>query len=466
MKQLLVCICALALFSNAVAQTVNVESFASGFDNPVNIQNAGDDRLFVVEQNGIIKILTPDGTTNTTPFLDISSRVSCCGERGLLGLAFHPDYATNGFFYINYTDTGGDTQVSRFSVDPADPNIALSGSELPILDYEQPFGNHNGGCLAFGPDGFLYISSGDGGSGGDPGNRAQNTELLLGKLLRLDVDNPSGGNNYGIPADNPFAGDLPNRPEIWAYGLRNPWKFSFDSVTDDLWIGDVGQGDVEEIDRAEIDEAGLNYGWKCYEGSVPFPGAPTSCPPVSDLTFPIAEYSSSTGSGNCSITGGNVYRGSRYPNLVGLYFFADVCSGLIGTVDQAGTLTEHGTFNGSWVSFGEDTTGQLYIVNRQEEPNGTIHKIVGDVLGTNDFELPNTLLVYPNPTENSVHLELQTGTITQYAVMDMKGSVVIHNKGLDTTQTTINVANLVNGIYILKITTETNRTIIKKLLVN
>ncbi len=460
MKKLLLCLFAFSLLWNAQSQSVDIETFASGFNSPVNLQNAGDARLFVVEQNGFIKILNPDGTTNSTPFLDISSQVSCCGERGLLGLAFHPDYANNGFFYVNYTDTDGDTQVSRFSVDPADPNIALSGSELPIIDYAQPFSNHNGGCVAFGPDGFLYISSGDGGSGGDPGNRAQNTELLLGKLLRLDVDNPSGGNNYGIPADNPFAGDPSKKREIWAYGLRNPWKFSFDSATDDLWIGDVGQGDVEEIDRAESDEAGLNYGWRCYEGSDPFNTA--GCPDPSTLEFPFAEYSSSTGSGNCSITGGNVYRGALYPNLVGLYFFADVCSGLIGTVDQAGNLVEHGNFSGSWVSFGEDITGQLYIVNI----SGTIHKIIGDLeLGIQDYSLDTEILIYPNPANTTVNLEIQSGTITQFSLMDMKGSVLLKEDKMSTPETAIDVANLAAGFYILKITTNTGGSFIKKLVI-
>ena len=460
MKNIITCLWALSLCMIGYAQDVEIELFASGFNSPVNLQNAGDDRLFVVEQNGRILILNEDGTTNPTPFLDISTLVSCCGERGLLGLAFHPDYATNGFFYVNYTDAGGDTQVSRFSVDPADPNIALPGSELPIIDYNQPFANHNGGSLAFGPDGFLYISSGDGGSGGDPGNRAQNTTILLGKLLRIDVDNPSGGENYGIPTDNPFAGSSVNAQEIWAYGLRNPWKFSFDSTTGDVWIGDVGQGDVEEINRAGSTEAGLNYGWRCYEGSEPFNTG--GCPDPSLLEFPIAEYSSSTGTGNCSITGGNVYRGSQYPSFDGLYFFADVCSGLIGTVNQAGTLTEHGNFSGSWVSFGEDITGQLYIV----DINGAIHKIVeGPLVGTDDFSLNNELLLYPNPAGDLVTLEVQNGAFMHYQLLDMKGSVLFDEHGLNTNRTQLNVADLANGIYLLNVTTQANSTIIKKLVV-
>jgi len=461
MKKLLFSLCALAFICNANSQTVDIELFATGFDNPVNLQNAGDDRLFVVEQAGLIKILNSDGTTNATPFLDISGQVSCCGERGLLGLAFHPDYANNGFFFVNYTDNSGDTQVSRFSVDSGNPNIALPGSELPILDFDQPASNHNGGCVAFGPDGYLYIATGDGGGAEDPDNNAQNNELLLGKLLRIDIDNPVGGNNYGIPGDNPFAGNPSNKQEIWGYGLRNPWKFSFDSVTNDLWIGDVGQYDVEEINRVGSDEAGLNYGWRCYEGSDPF--NTTGCPSPTTMEFPIAEYSSSTGSGNCSITGGNVYRGSAYPNFVGLYFFADVCSGLIGTVDQAGDLTDHGNFNGSWVSFGEDITGEIYIVSR--EPQGNIFKIIDTTLGVNDVALNNDLLLYPNPTTETLNLEIKDSMIMQYNLMDMKGSVLLNEERLNTSNKSINLSNLSNGIYLLKVTTNTNTTFIKKIVV-
>tara|TARA_A100000171_G_scaffold53040_1_gene75733 strand:+ start:8229 stop:9638 length:1410 start_codon:yes stop_codon:yes gene_type:complete len=469
MKNSICCLLAFSFFFTSLAQEIAIEEFASDFNLPVNLQNAGDDRLFVVEQNGVIQILNPDGTTNATPFLDISSDVSCCGEQGLLGLAFHPNYASNGFFYVNYIDDNGNTQVSRFSVDPANPDIALPGSELPIIDYAQPFGNHNGGCLAFGPDGFLYISSGDGGSGGDPGSRAQNTELLLGKLLRIDIDNPSGGNNYGIPADNPFANDPPNAPEIWAYGLRNPWKFSFDRETGNLWIGDVGQGDLEEINRVSSTEAGLNYGWDCFEGTQTYTGPPDGpsavCSSVTNATFPIAEYSSATGSSNCSVTGGNVYRGSQYPNLDGLYFFADVCSGLIGTVDQAGNLVDRGNFSGSWVSFGEDNSGELYIVSRQ--PQGTIYRVIDESpLGINDFETNNSLLVYPNPTIEIVNIEIQNGTIANYELMDMKGSVLIAEEELNATRTRVSTANLTSGFYLLKVTTTTNTTFIKKIVVN
>ena len=440
------------------AQTIDVEFFKGGFSDPVDLQNAGDDRLFVVEQGGIIKIIQPDGTVNSTPFLDLSSIVSGGSEQGLLGLAFHPDYATNGYFFVNYTKLGGDTQISRYSVDPADPDIALSGSEFPIIDYAQPFSNHNGGGIAFGPDGFLYIASGDGGSGGDPGNRAQNTTLLLGKLLRIDID-VTGINPYAIPPTNPFAGDPSNAQEIWAYGLRNPWRFSFDSLTGDLWIGDVGQGDVEEINKAASTEAGLNYGWRCYEGSQPF--NTSNCPPMGDLTFPEGEYSSSTGTPNCSVTGGIVYRGTDQPGLQGLYFFGDVCSGLLGTIDSSGTLVQHGTFGGSWVAFGEDVNRELYVVSI----GGSIFKIVDTtIIGTNDFNNPKSSIV-PNPASDKVQISLENDIINSIKIIDLKGSVLLSVENISTSARTLSLENLSGGIYLVRIMSENGSTFIKKLVV-
>ncbi len=445
--------------SVATSQFIELDLVQNGFNNPVNLQNAGDERLFVVEQGGRIKIMQPNGDVNADLFLDISSQISSGGERGLLGLAFHPDYSNNGFFYVYYTKPNGDSQISRFSVDSNNPDLADPGSEFPLLDFEQPFSNHNGGCLAFGPDGFLYISSGDGGSGGDPGNRAQNTTLLLGKLLRIDVDIPSGGNNYSIPPDNPFAGSTANAQEIWAYGLRNPWKFSFDSANGDIWIGDVGQGEVEEIDKAALIDAGLNYGWRCYEGSEPFNTA--GCPPVADLTFPIAEYSSASNTSNCSITGGNVYRGTEYPDFVGLYFFADVCSGLIGTVDQNGNLTEHGTFGGSWVSFGEDVNNELYIVSI----TGSISRVRQPVELGIEENIAETFEMFPNPASESVTLKLQNNKIEAISITDVKGSIVLSNSNLNTSRTELNVSDLNTGFYLVTVKTVTGYNIVKKLVI-
>jgi len=448
------------LFSSLLtAQTVTIELHKNGFSSPVDLQNAGDDRLFVVEQAGRIKILNADLTVNSSPFLDISSLTNGGGEQGLLGLAFHPDYANNGYFFVNYTKNNGDSRISRFSVDPADPDIALFGSELTIIEYVQPFTNHNGGAIAFGPDGYLYIGTGDGGSGGDPGNRSQNTTILLGKMLRLDIDNTSGGNNYAIPGDNPFAGSSVNAQEIWAYGLRNPWRFSFDSDNGNLWIGDVGQQNVEEIDMVESTEAGLNYGWRCYEGSDPY--NTTDCPPMGDLTFPFAEYSSATGSGNCSITGGYVYRGSTYPNLQGRYFYADYCSGLIGSVDASGTLVEHGDFSGSWVSFGVDINKELYIVS----VTGSIYKIMGDPLGIEDFTNSQKITMTPNPSSEKLTLSVENELIQSISIFDLRGSLVKDDITNAASEKIISISDLNQGVYIVKVTSTEGKSFVKKLLV-
>jgi len=374
------------------AQTIDLVSFGTGFDMPVSIKNAGDNRLFVVEKDGLIKILNPDGNINATPFLDIDNKVvnisGVSDERGLLGLVFHPNYSSNGFFYVNYIDNSGNTVVARYSVNTANANLADANSELILLTIDQPFSNHNGGDMAFGSDGFLYISSGDGGSGGDPGNRAQDLNLLLGKILRIDVDNTSNGNNYAIPTGNPFFNDGDNTTldEIWAYGLRNPWRFSFDRQTGDLWIADVGQGSFEEINMASPTASGINYGWRCYEGNSEF--NTTNCQDVGTLTFPVGEYShSNDGNFKCSISGGYRYRGSSYPNFYGLYFFADYCSNEIGTLKQNGanwdmTLTSPFGGNG-WVAFGEDVNGELYIAGIS---SNTIYKIIDTNSSTTWYE--------------------------------------------------------------------------------
>jgi glucose/arabinose dehydrogenase len=449
----------------ASAQLIEIEQFNVGgsFSQPVDLKNAGDDRLFVVEKAGVIKILNSDGTINATPFLDINSIVfnptGLNDERGLLGLAFHPDYASNGYFYVNYIDNSGDTQVSRFSVDAGNPDLADPGSEFPIIDYIQPFTNHNGGCLAFGPDGYLYIASGDGGSAGDPGDRAQNTQLVLGKLLRIDVDNPGGGNNYGIPVDNPFAGSPTEAEEIWAYGLRNPWKFSFDSMTDDLWIADVGQGDVEEINKQPITEDGLNYGWRCYEGSAPY--NTTGCPPMGDLTFPEAEYSSASGSGNCSVTGGYVYRGSLWPGLQGLYFAADVCSGKLFTVDPAGNLVDRGPYGGGWVSFGVDNNDELFVV----EISGNIYRIIdGSIASVNDNDISSFQLV-PNPASETVSIQLETATIQSIRVMSISGSVIISEDQVNSAQQQLDVSQLQAGLYLVSLQTDNGGQLVSKLVI-
>ena len=444
------------------SQDIYTILFADGFSNPVEMQNVGDDRLFIVEKRGVIEILQLDGTTNPTPFLDIQSIVLTPGgnydERGLLGLAFHPDYINNGYFYVNYIDNFGNTQISRFSVSTSDPSIADPDSEFQILEVEQPYINHNGGCLRFGPEGYLYIGLGDGGSAGDPENRSQNLQTLLGKMLRIDIDNTEGSTNYAVPSNNPFVGDPNALDEIWSYGLRNPWRFSFDSETDELWIGDVGQGSIEEIDRAAAGVSGQNYGWRCYEGNQEY--NTSGCPMEFDLTFPVAEYSHS--GGNCSITGGYVYRGEIYENFLGIYFYADFCSGEIGTIDQSNNQINHGPYNGSWVSFGEDKNKELYIIDNF----GSIYKIEGNILSTTDFNI-NTVSIYPNPASNNLNVKSSNNSfIKNISIYDLKGSIALTKNISGLTETNISINLLQSGIYMVKVTSTKGISIIKKLIVN
>ena len=444
------------------SQDIYTILFADGFSNPVEMQNVGDDRLFIVEKRGVIEILQLDGTTNPTPFLDIQSIVLTPGgnydERGLLGLAFHPDYINNGYFYVNYIDNSGNTQISRFSVSTSDPSIADPDSEFQILEVEQPYINHNGGCLRFGPEGYLYIGLGDGGSAGDPENRSQNLQTLLGKMLRIDIDNTEGSTNYAVPSNNPFVGDPNALDEIWSYGLRNPWRFSFDSEKDELWIGDVGQGSIEEIDRAAAGVSGQNYGWRCYEGNQEY--NTSGCPMEFDLTFPVAEYSHS--GGNCSITGGYVYRGEIYENFLGIYFYADFCSGEIGTIDQSNNQINHGPYNGSWVSFGEDKNKELYIIDNF----GSIYKIEGNILSSTDFNI-STVSIYPNPASNTLNVKSSNNSfIKNISIYDLKGSIALTKNITSLTETNISINSLQSGIYMVKVTSAKGISIIKKLIVN
>ncbi|KJJ39559.1 PQQ-dependent sugar dehydrogenase [Aequorivita vladivostokensis] len=458
MKKLLLCIPFFLFSSIFLAQEISIEFFKGNFTQPLSLQHANDDRLFVVEKGGHIKVIQANGTVNSTSFLDISGMISTNSERGLLGMAFHPDYSNNGYFYVNYTNTSGNTQISRFSVDSGNQDLADPNSELPILSFNQPASNHNGGNLAFGPDGYLYIASGDGGGSGDPNDRGQDLNFLLGKLLRIDVDNPSGGNNYGIPADNPFLGNPDARDEIWAYGLRNPWRFSFDFTANNIWIADVGQTSIEEINRTGITEAGLNYGWRCYEGSQPY--NTQDCPPQSELSFPLAEYNHS--GGNCSITGGYVYRGSVYTDIPGLYFFADFCSGLIGTVDATGNLTEIGIFSGSWVSFGEDVNKELYIIDF----GGDIYKIKGgEVAGTEDFSLENSLTMLPNPSSEFVTFNLKNDSLQSIQLFDVRGRLVSSAENISNNEKVIRISSLTSGLYFVGITSSKGQSTVRKLIV-
>lgn len=344
---------------------IQLQNVATGFSRPVDIAHCGDSRLFVVEQAGKIWILDSLGNRLPEVFLDIQTRVRSNGnEQGLLGLAFPPDYATSGYFFVNYTrQTDGATRVSRFTRDALDPNKADPNSELFVLTQSQPFANHNGGCIKFGPDGYLYIALGDGGSGGDPQNNGQKKNSWLGKILRIDVSNSNVSQPYTVPADNPFVGDATYLPEIWSLGWRNPWRFSFDRLTGEMWIADVGQGAREEIDFEPANTPGRNYGWRCYEGNAAY--NTSGCLGASNYTPPVFDYTHGGGNG-CSVTGGFVYRGSKYPDLYGCYVFADYCSGRWWYTRR----NPNGTFSTSvlanfstyqYSSFGEDKDGELYV---------------------------------------------------------------------------------------------------------
>lgn len=372
MRKLLLLVVLLVTATAVSAQTSSVPTMpngnqyqwtevASGFARPLFLAdpNDGTNRLFVVDQDGQIWVMQ-DGAILQTPFLNIASLVARdANERGLLGLAFHPNYAENGLFYVNYSDVNGNTAVVRYSVAAGDPNQADPRSAQPVLTIAQPYRNHNGGHLAFGPDGYLYIGMGDGGSQGDPERRALNGQSLLGKLLRIDVDN---GTPYAIPADNPFVNDSAFLPEIWAYGVRNPWRFSFDRLTGDMYMADVGQNVWEEVNFQPADTGGLNYGWNIMEGTHRYSGEQVP----DGLTPPFFEYSHNEG--GCSVTGGYVYRGEALSALQGVYFFGDYCTGLIwASFRDANGVWQTSIFmdtDYSISSFGEDNAGELYLVNQ------------------------------------------------------------------------------------------------------
>ncbi len=345
--------------------------FASGFNRPLYLTHAGDgsERIFVLEQTGRVWIIT-DGLRSQQPFLDLSDIITATAnrtysEQGLLGLAFHPDYAENSRFYVNYTDRSGGTVVARYQVSLDDPDLADPASGQIIFQLQQPFANHNGGHIDFGPDAYLYITLGDGGSANDPLGAGQNRRLLLGSIMRIDVD---GALPYAIPPDNPFVGDDSALDEIWAYGLRNVWRFSFDRATGDMYLADVGQNLLEEVNFQPADSSGgENYGWNVWEGTNPFAGGDA----VGHVP-PVFEYRHTLG---CSVTGGYVYRGSAMPQLEAVYIFGDYCTGRVWAMYRDGDLNWHTNelANTGWPisSFGEDEAGEIYLVDY----SGTIYRI-------------------------------------------------------------------------------------------
>jgi glucose/arabinose dehydrogenase len=440
---------------------------------PVGIEHdpTDDARLYVVKKDGIIRSFENDPeVAMTTVFLDIDDRVSSGGERGLLGLAFHPEYATNGYLYVSYTagSSPGISRISRFSRSATDPATADPESEVVLLEIDQPFGNHNGGGLTFGPDGYLYASFGDGGSGGDPEENGQDETNLLGAILRLDVDGggtaPDCGGaeaTYTVPEDNQL-NDGPGGAcdEIYAYGLRNPWRFSFDRDTGQGWIADVGQSAWEEID---VMENGGNYGWDVKEGfecfEAPSPGEPACDDP--SLIDPVWVYDHSLG---CSVTGGYVYRGGDVPELAGKYIYGDYCTGRLWALDVSGAEPQNeqlpvGTFGGL-TSFGEDDDGELYFVRA----NGSVYRFASETTTSSEGGVPagDAWLAppAPNPFRGTTAVSFRAGTrgSVRVAVYDVLGrEVAVLHDGLTSAQeetVTFDASALPAGLYIVRLEAE------------
>ncbi|WP_187263123.1 PQQ-dependent sugar dehydrogenase [Pontibacter beigongshangensis] len=413
------------------------------------------DRLYAVTQAGTIYAFpeNPAQATASSVFLNITGRVTSGGERGLLGLAFHPDYPTNGYFYVNYTTGDLETRISRFSRSSTNPEVADPASEVVLLTIDQPFNNHNGGKLIFGPDGFLYIATGDGGSAGDPQKNGQNRSSLLGKILRIDVNSTSGSRPYGIPADNPFAGNTEGfREEIYAYGLRNPWKFSFDRTTSRLYAADVGQGAREEIN---LITKGGNYGWNTMEGTLCYP-ASENCS-KEGLTLPIFEYENSMNVGK-SITGGFVYRGEQSPSLQGKYIYGDYVTRKIWAL----TLNEDGTAGSNELlltapasvsGFAEDRAGELFVI--LYGTNTRIAKLTDQTTGLAN-EQEDSFTIYPNPATGTLTLQLKPATLgsgAQLSLYNALGQIVQQRAGLASEQVQLDVSGLAAGVYVLQVET-------------
>lgn len=422
--------------------------FATGLARPVDLAHADDDRLFVVEQRGTIRIIDADGQVSSDFFLDIRDRVDDTEyERGLLGLVFHPDYASNGYFYVNYTGANGTTHLARFSVSASNPDQADANSEKTLLTVGQPFSNHNAGDLAFGPDGYLYAALGDGGAGGDPQAHGQDLSTLLGSILRLDVDE---GDPYAIPADNPFVNEANARDEIWSYGWRNPWRISFDRQTGDMWIGDVGQGEWEEISyEAAGTPGGGNYGWRCYEGNATYNLAGCN---GSGFVAPVFEYDHGAGR---SVTGGYVYRGSQYPGLQGYYVLGDFATGDFWAIRPDGgggwqsfALGTFAAFGGNDLStFGEDQAGELYAANRDA---GTIYQ-VQELSISGLTQTTGELRVYPQPWQDRLYITRPAsaqGTLTLH-LYDLQGRELLKQSFTPREKLVLSRAGLSAGLYLL-----------------
>ncbi len=436
------------------------------FAEPIELTHAGDGSglVYVAEKAGRVRAVNAAAGTTAT-VLDISGLVRNSAEQGFLGMAFHPSFAANGYLYVHYTGTtngsSGTTVLARYTRSAANPAVFDPASAQILLDFPQPFNNHNGGKLAFGPDGYLYLSLGDGGSGNDPGNRAQNRALLFGKMLRLDVDAPSGGRNYGIPPSNPFAGNTNGyREEIYAYGLRNMFRFSFDRTTGTLWGGDVGQNTYEEIDLVT---GGGNYGWRIAEGMHCNPGVSSTCDRTG-FTEPIYEYTHA--GGNCSITGGFVYRGARNPELTGKYIFGDYCTGNLWALTYTGTTATRQTLASTGFglfSFGEDAGGELYILNA----DGSIQRFVATGVAGEDAPVaaaPTLRLATANPFRDRAVVEVAPATAgrTRVTLTDALGREVAVLLDADVSAgerrpVVIDGTDLAPGVYLVRLTAADGR---------
>jgi len=446
---LLLSLCCSAFYMQTMSQDIiRLVLIADDYSLPVDIVHTGDNRLFVVEKHGIVQIVDTTGQKAGSPFLDIRSRVSNdANEQGLLGMCFHPDYFNNGYFFLNYTrKSDGSTVIARYSVDSTDENKGDFNSEKVLLVVSQPFTNHNAGDLEFGPDGYLYIGFGDGGSGNDPQNRAQNPMEMLGKMLRIDVDN---GDPYAIPPDNPYANDDFTLDEIWALGLRNPWRYSFDRETGDLYIADVGQSDWEEVNvQKSMSPGGQNYGWRCFQGNAGH--ISTDCADESTFTFPAYAYPHEGFSCSGSITGGYMYRGSMNPNLYGKYIFTDYCTGKFRSWTPEDSIVQiilEGEEQ-SFTTFGEDAVGELYAAAQ----TGEIYKIEQTSTSTKTIPLSDNLKIYPVPSNSRIFFTSQSFSSdenVEVSALNILG-INILNKFIDPT-IGLDVSSLSPGVYCLRV---------------
>ena len=455
LRLLYTCIFFLYADADVICQSIKLTKVSSGFTKPVDISTSGihdDQRIFITEKDGRIKVLLKDGTTLSKPFLDIDARVnSSANERGLLGLAFHPRYSENGYFFVHYTNNSGHSTISRFKVSPNDENLALPESEKILLVVNQPFNNHNAGDLAFGKNGFLYIGMGDGGSGGDPGNRSQNPQQLLGKMLRIDVNTEDAP--YLIPSTNPYANSPDTLKEIWAFGLRNPWRISMDTLLNELWIADVGQDRWEEVNVAHADRGGLNYGWRCFEGNAVFNFS--TCNTATSFYSPVHVYANQFNTG-CSVTGGFVYRGNEIPELKGQYIYGDFCTGIFWSIskkeDGSYVNNQIGDFEDmEFATFGTDHSGEVFVAGLG---NGSIYKIQGIPSLVGHAGAEDGFTVFPNPVTNLLTLKstFKAGDQHHWIINDMLRGITLMPAVLysDGNTAVLDVQDLPAGSYTVR----------------